>query len=62
MVLHEINQAIRFSDVIIGLKDGDVLAQGNPDEIMTSELLEQLYGVKLGVTEIDGHKYVLTAG
>ena len=62
MVLHEINQAIRFSDVIIGLKDGDVLAQGNPEEIMTSELLEQLYGVKLGVTEIDGHKYVLTAG
>ena len=62
MVLHEINQAIRCSDVIIGLKDGDVLAQGNPEEIMTSELLEQLYGVKLGVTEIDGHKYVLTAG
>ena len=39
-----------------------MLAQGNPEEIITSELLEQLYGVKLGVTEIDGHKYVLTAG
>lgn len=62
MVLHEINQAIRFSDSIIGLKDGNVLAQGNPEKIITSELLEQLYGVKLGVTEIDGHKYVLTAG
>ena len=62
MVLHEINQAIRFSDSIIGLKDGNVLAHGNPEEIITSELLEQLYGVKLGVTEIDGHKYVLTAG
>lgn len=62
MVLHEINQAIRFSDSIIGLKDGNVLAQGNPEEIITSELLEQLYGVKLGVIEIDGHKYVLTAG
>ena len=62
MVLHEINKAIRFSDSIIGLKDGNVLAHGNPEEIITSELLEQLYGVKLGVTEIDGHKYVLTAG
>ena len=62
MVLHEINQAIRFSDSIIGLKDGNVLAHGNPEEIITSELLEQLYGVKLGVTEIDGHKYVLRAG
>ena len=27
MVLHEINQAIRFSDSIIGLKDGNVLAE-----------------------------------
>lgn len=62
MVLHEINQAIRFSDSIVGLKNGEVLAQGNPEKIITSELLEQLYGVKLGVTEIEGHKYVLTAG
>lgn len=62
MVLHEINQAIHFSDEIIGLKDGKVLAHGAPEEIITSEILEKLYGVSLGVTEIDGCKYVLTAG
>lgn len=62
MVLHEINQAIHFSDEIIGLKDGRVLVHGAPEEIITSEVLEKLYGVRLGVTEIDGCKYVLTAG
>ena len=60
MVLHEISQAICFSDRIIGLKDGHVAVEGNPEEVITSDTLEELYGVKLGVALIDGHKYVMT--
>lgn len=61
MVLHEINQAIHFSDRIIGLKDGHVAVEGDPEEVITSETLAELYGVKLGVTLVEGRKYVLTA-
>lgn len=61
MVLHEINQAIHFSDRIIGLKDGHVAVEGAPEEVITSETLAELYGVKLGVTLVEGCKYVLTA-
>lgn len=61
MVLHEINQAIHFSDRIIGLKDGYVALEGDPEEVITSETLLELYGVNLGVTLVQGHKYVLTA-
>ena len=60
MVLHEINQAIYFSDRIIGLCQGKVLIQGKPDEVITSESIRELYGIDLKVTEIDGHKVVLT--
>lgn len=60
MVLHEINQAIYFSDRIIGLCRGKVLIQGEPDEVITSESIRELYGIGLKVTEIDGHKFVLT--
>lgn len=60
MVLHEINQAIYFSDRIIGLCQGKVLIQGKPDEVITSESIRELYGIELKVTEIDGHKFVLT--
>ena len=60
MVLHEINQAIYFSDRIIGLCQGKVLIQGKPDEVITSESIRELYGIDLKVTEIDGHKFVLT--
>ena len=38
MVLHDINQAIHYSDRIIGLKDGHVAAEGAPEEIITPEM------------------------
>lgn len=60
MVLHDINQAIYFSDRIIGLKDGHVEVQGKPEEVISTESIEALYGIRLGVTNIDGQKFVLT--
>lgn len=60
MVLHDINQAIHFSDRIIGLKDGQVTAQGAPDAVITEECIRELYGISLGVTTIEGKKFVLT--
>lgn len=60
MVLHDINQAIHFSDRIIGLKDGQVAAQGSPAEVVTTECIRTLYGISLGVTIIEGKKFVLT--
>lgn len=60
MVLHDINQAIHYSDVVIGLKDGNVLMEGAPEEVITADSIEALYGIRLDVVEIDGEKVVLT--
>ena len=35
MVLHDINQAIAYSDNVIGMKDGKVLVEGDPEEVIT---------------------------
>lgn len=59
MVLHDINQAIAYSDRIIGLKDGRVLVEGAPEDVITEENIRELYGINLGVTSIDGRKFVL---
>lgn len=59
MVLHDINQAIAYSDRIIGLKDGRVLVEGAPEDVITEESIRKLYGINLGVTSIDGRKFVL---
>lgn len=60
MVLHDINQAIYFSDKVIGLKGGLVEILGEPNDVITTESIETLYGIRLDVTKIDGQKFVLT--
>lgn len=45
MVLHDINQAARFSDYIVALKDGAIIKSGTPDEIMTNDCLKQVFQI-----------------
>lgn len=59
MVLHDINQAIAYSDHVIGMKDGVVLVEGSPKEVVTEENIRRLYGIRLGVTQVDGQTFVL---
>ena len=59
MVLHDINQAIAYSDCIIGMKDGRVLVAGSPEEVITEESIQALYDIELGMTKVDGRKFVL---
>ena len=60
MVLHDINQAIYFSDCVIGLKDGLVEMEGDPQEVITRESIRSLYVIELDVTVIGEKKFVLT--
>ncbi|MDO4268434.1 MAG: ABC transporter ATP-binding protein [Eubacteriales bacterium] len=59
MVLHDINQAMEYGDVFVGMKDGKILVEGNPREAVDSDVLEELYGIRLPVAEIDGRKFVV---
>ncbi|MDE1462818.1 ATP-binding cassette domain-containing protein [Spartinivicinus poritis] len=49
MVLHDINMAARFSDYLIALHSGKVMAQGSPTELMQAEMLEAIYGIPMGL-------------
>ena len=46
---HEPNQAFRYANRVLALSDGCVLADGRPEEALTSELLSALYGVGVAV-------------
>ena len=45
MVLHELNNAAKFADHIIGVKHGSILFEGAPKDVITEENLKQLYGI-----------------
>ncbi|BAU97061.1 ferric enterobactin transport ATP-binding protein [Corynebacterium suranareeae] len=44
-VLHDLNQAARYADHIIAMKDGEVVASGSPDAVITEELVRTVFGV-----------------
>ncbi|MGB3485923.1 MAG: ABC transporter ATP-binding protein [Mycobacterium sp.] len=50
-VLHDLNHACRYADHIIAMKAGQIVAQGDPKEVITEDLVHDVYG--LGCQIID---------
>ncbi|MGO3326877.1 ABC transporter ATP-binding protein [Gordonia sp. (in: high G+C Gram-positive bacteria)] len=51
MVLHDLNLAVRYSDNLVAMKDGDVIEQGPPSKVITEELLFEVFGLRSRVVE-----------
>ncbi|WP_280588030.1 ABC transporter ATP-binding protein [Halorubrum sp. Boch-26] len=45
VVLHDIEQAARLADRMVALKDGEVRARGSPEDVVTEELLADVFRV-----------------
>ncbi len=45
IVLHELNNACRFANHIIGLKKGKVVCEGKPSDVITTKSLREIYGI-----------------
>ena len=44
-VLHDLNQAARYADHLVVMRDGEVVATGDPGEVLTAELVERVFGL-----------------
>lgn len=53
-VLHDLNLAAFFCHRLVFLRDGKVLVDGPPDEVLTPEVLEQVYESRALVQPIPG--------
>lgn len=49
IVLHDINMAARICDRLVALGSGRVVADGTPADIMRPDVLQQIYGIKMGI-------------
>lgn len=45
VVLHDIAQAARFADNIIAMRDGELYDWGPPEDVVTEQLLADVFGV-----------------
>ena len=56
IILHDLNLVARYCDQAIILKDGHLYTQGVPKEILTPELIKDVYGVTALEVEDGGIK------
>jgi iron complex transport system ATP-binding protein len=50
-VLHDLNQACRYATHLVAMRDGAILAEGPPAEIVTAELVETVFGLPCRIVE-----------
>ncbi|GGV43149.1 ABC transporter ATP-binding protein [Streptomyces spectabilis] len=46
VVLHDLNQAARYADHLVAMKEGRVVAEGAPRDVVTAELVRDVFGLE----------------
>ncbi|MCK9519003.1 MAG: ATP-binding cassette domain-containing protein [Dehalococcoidia bacterium] len=54
VVLHDINFAAYHADRIVAMKDGRIVADGSPREIVTPPVLREVFDIDVPVHEVEG--------
>ncbi|MGH9211938.1 MAG: ABC transporter ATP-binding protein [Acidimicrobiales bacterium] len=49
IVLHDLNLACRYADQLIAMKDGVIVAEGPPVDVVTVELVAEVFGLRCAV-------------
>ena len=59
---HDPNQAFRYATRVLALKNGALLADGAPAQVLTEQTLAELYGIEVAVRPIElGGRMMLTS-
>lgn len=58
LVVHDINYASCWSDQIVAMKQGRVVAVGTPQEIVQAELMREVFDVEMEIGECEGNPIV----
>lgn len=51
MVLHDINLSARYADYIFAMKNGQLIAQGKPAEVITKQTIKEVFGMESVIIE-----------
>jgi iron complex transport system ATP-binding protein len=46
LVLHDLNLACRYADHLIAMKAGAIVTEGTPAEVMTADVVEEVFGLR----------------
>ncbi|MGN0657670.1 MAG: ABC transporter ATP-binding protein [Ruminiclostridium sp.] len=54
MVLHDLVQALEVSDHIVVIKDGRKYSEGSPEEVVTPQMMRDVYNVECEIMNVPG--------
>lgn len=49
IVLHELHLAARYADHLVAMKDGAIVANGTSEDVITEELVREVFGLEAKV-------------
>ena len=51
MVLHDLNHAARFADYMVAMCDGRIVCEGEPEKVMTTEILKKVFQIDAEIVQ-----------
>lgn len=64
MVLHDLNLAARYADHLVAMKNGQIVVQGTPEDVLTENTLLEVFGLdaKVVTDPVSGTPLVIPIG
>lgn len=59
MAIHDLNISARYSDRLVLMDEGKIIAAGKPDSVLTKENIQDAYGVEILVKEEEGKPHII---
>ena len=59
VTLHALDMAVKYSDVMVFMKGGGIVAAGPPGDILSEALLKAVYDIDMGILNVDGRRLIV---
>lgn len=59
LTLHNLDMAIKYSHNLVFMKNGEIVESGKTSEILSEEILERVYDIKMKIVDLNGRKIII---
>jgi iron complex transport system ATP-binding protein len=61
MALHDPNEALLVADKVVMMKDGEIIAEGIPKNVLTPEIIKKIYDIRVEIVSSSNRRIVVSS-